>query len=69
VEIVVETVECFRANPDCLLHVRAGDPGVQRCGHWAQLPNGLIVSHSIYEDRLWCDLCLRAAVTHQARVA
>ena len=38
----------FCSNPDCVLYVRTGDPGVMGSGNWAELPNGRIVGRSIY---------------------
>jgi hypothetical protein len=33
----------FCANPACLLHVRAGDPGVHGRGNWALIDGGIMV--------------------------
>ena len=51
--------EPFCSNPDCLLHVREGDPGVQGSGNWAQLGNGRIVGRGIYIGLYFCDDCRR----------
>jgi hypothetical protein len=40
----------FCSNPDCVLYVRAGDPGVVGSGNWAQLP---------YSGVYLCDVCGR----------
>ncbi len=50
----------FCANPDCALHVRAGDPGVQGSGSWAQLADGRIIGRSSYCGVFLCDTCIRA---------
>ena len=47
----------FCANPDCALHVRAGDPGVEGFGNWAVLPSGLQVGRGCYGGRYLCDFC------------
>jgi hypothetical protein len=55
----------FCTNPKCLngLHVRAGDPGVEGDGNWAELPNGVIVGRRIVNDIYLCDGCGRALVS------
>jgi hypothetical protein len=35
---MVEKEFPFCSNPDCVLYVRAGDPGVLGSGNWAELP-------------------------------
>jgi hypothetical protein len=57
----MERGEFFCANAGCRLHVRLGDPLVMGSGHWAELSDGIIVSHSLRDGILWCDLCLRDA--------
>ncbi len=55
--------EYFCATENCLLHVRAGDPGVHGSGEWARLGNALIVSRSLRDDgALICDLCRQSMV-------
>jgi len=51
----------FCANPQCELHVRAGDPGVHGFGNWAQLPDGRIIGRSFHRDGFLCDTCCRTA--------
>lgn len=50
----------FCGNPDCVLHVRPGDPGVLGGGEWAVRPDGIRTSRARYGDRMLCDLCGRA---------
>ena len=45
----------FCNNPQCNLHVWAGDPGVQGAGNWAVLANGLIVGRGPYGGVFLCD--------------
>jgi hypothetical protein len=47
----------FCGNPDCVLYVRAGDPGVIGHGNWAELPDGRIVGRSLHGGVYLCDLC------------
>ena len=49
----------FCSNPDCVLYVRAGDPGVVGAGNWAELPDGRMVGRSIYGGVYLCDPCGR----------
>jgi hypothetical protein len=49
----------FCSNPDCVLYVRAGDPGVMGSGNWAQLPDGRLMGRSIYSGVYLCDSCGR----------
>lgn len=51
--------EPFCSNPDCLLHVRAGDPGVVGSGNWAQLAEGTLIGRGIYHGLYLCDVCGR----------
>jgi hypothetical protein len=44
-----------------VLHVRRGDPDVDGWGEWAVRPDGIVTGHAVYEGRLLCDLCGRAA--------
>jgi hypothetical protein len=50
----------FCANPECELHVRAGDPSVRGFGNWAQLADGRIIGRSGYGGVFLCDACMRA---------
>ena len=50
----------FCGNPQCALHVRAGDPGVHGVGNWAQLPDGRWVGRHVYQGVLLCDVCGQA---------
>jgi len=54
----------FCANPECVLHVRAGDTGVRGAGNWAVLPDGRIVGRSRYHGLLLCDICGHELVAH-----
>jgi hypothetical protein len=47
----------FCSNPDCILYVRAGDPGVIGSGNWAELPDGRIVGRILCGGIYLCDLC------------
>jgi hypothetical protein len=49
----------FCSNPDCILCVRAGDPGVIGSGNWAQLPDGRFLGRSLQGGAYLCDLCVR----------
>ena len=49
----------FCNNPQCDLHVRAGDPDVQGAGNWAELPDALIVGRGLYDGVFLCDRCGR----------
>jgi len=53
----------FCTNPQCVLHVRAGDPGVEGFGNWAVLPSGVQVGRGRYAGTYLCDRCGR---THRA---
>ena len=62
----------FCSNPDCVLYVRAGDPGVVGSGNWAEFPDGRIVGRSIYSGVYLCDLCgreWRPVLTFQSAIA
>ena len=50
----------FCANPQCMLHVRAGDPGVEGFGNWAVLPSGVLVGRGRYARTYLCDQCGKA---------
>lgn len=50
----------FCTNPDCELHVRSGEPGVQGVGNWATCPDGHLVGRARYGGRMLCDDCGRA---------
>ncbi len=54
----------FCANPDCLLHVRAGDSGVKGFGNWAIMPDGRTIGRGIYHGVFLCDVCGRAFTAH-----
>lgn len=56
----------FCTNPQCALHVRAGDEGVQGAGNWAQLDNGCIIGRGRYGSRMLCDLCGKQELLHIA---
>lgn len=60
----------FCANPDCVLHVAAGDPGVEGNGEWATRPDGIVTSHGIYGGWVVCDLCRSREIgaARQARI-
>jgi hypothetical protein len=47
----------FCSNPDCLLHVLVGDPGVEGAGNWAVLPDGALTGRGIYDGVFLCDRC------------
>ena len=49
----------FCCNPDCILHVHAGAPGVIGWGNWAELADGHIVGRSLYYGVFLCDRCRR----------
>jgi hypothetical protein len=51
----------FCGNPQCPLHVRAGDPQVRGAGNWARLPDGRWVGRHVYDGILLCDPCGRSA--------
>ena len=50
----------FCADPRCVLHVRAGDPGVEGFGNWAVLPSGVQVGRGRYAGTYLCDQCGKA---------
>ena len=50
----------FCTHPECVLHVRAGEPGVEGFGNWAVLPSGVQVGRGRYESRYLCDRCGKA---------
>jgi hypothetical protein len=50
----------FCTNPECVLHVRAGEPGVEGFGNWAVLPSGVQVGRRRYEGTYLCDRCGKA---------
>lgn len=52
----------FCGNPHCELHLRAGDPGVQGAGNWAQFPDGRWVGRQTYDGVLLCDDCGRTSL-------
>jgi hypothetical protein len=52
----------FCSDPDCVLHVCAGDPGVKGEGNWAVLPCGAMIGRGIYESRYYCDRCGTARI-------
>jgi hypothetical protein len=60
----------FCGNPDCVLYVRAGDPGVVGSGNWATLSDGRVIGRSLYGGILLCDSCgkewLPVAITNLA---
>lgn len=47
----------FCANPECVLHVRAGDPGVTGEGDWAVLADGRTFGRSRHGNTVLCDAC------------
>ena len=47
----------FCSNPDCILHVHAGDPGVIGIGNWAKLADGTLIGRGIYYGLYLCDPC------------
>lgn len=47
----------FCANPECALHVRAGDTGVEGEGDWIVLDDGRTYGRSRHGDRMLCDAC------------
>jgi hypothetical protein len=47
----------FCANPACVLHVRAGDPGVTGEGDWAVLADGRTFGRSRHGNTVLCDAC------------
>jgi hypothetical protein len=49
----------FCSNPDCVLYIRAGDPGVVGYGNWAELSGGILMGRGIYHGLYLCDLCGR----------
>ena len=49
--------EKFCSNERCPLHVSANDPHVSGAGQWATLPNGLMYSRVLRDDRYYCDAC------------
>lgn len=61
---VVHSSHPFCANPDCQLHVRAGDDGVKGFGNWAVMPDGRTVGRSRYYGLLLCDVCGHALLAH-----
>ena len=50
----------FCTNPQCVLHERAGDPGVEGFGNWAVLPSGVLVGRGRYAGTYLCDPCGKA---------
>ncbi len=58
-ESTVVSDELFCSNADCVLHVRAGDPGVCGRGEWALRPDGVLTSRGVYGGRVMCDVCGR----------
>jgi hypothetical protein len=55
----VEFGHSFCGNPECVLHVRVGDPGVTGSGHWAVLSSGITLGRGLYDGRYLCDRCGR----------
>lgn len=55
----------FCANPQCELHVRAGDPGVRGFGNWAQLSDGRIIGRNFHRDGFLCDTCYRSVAANE----
>ena len=49
----------FCSNPDCVLHVRPGDPGVVGSGNWAEFADGTLIGRGIYYGVYLCDDCAR----------
>ena len=49
----------FCSNPECVLHVRHGDPQVCGAGEWAVRPDGVVTSRRRVGERMLCDLCGR----------
>lgn len=47
----------FCSNPDCILYVRASDPGTIGSGNWAELSDGRIVGRSLCFGVYLCDMC------------
>lgn len=56
----------FCANPNCVLHVAPGDPGVEGHGEWATRPDGIVTGRAMYFGRVLCDLCGRQEVRERA---
>ncbi len=52
----------FCSNPQCPLHVRAGDACVRGSGNWAVMPTGGIVGRGIYDGAYLCDPCGRKRI-------
>jgi hypothetical protein len=52
----------FCGNPECMLHVRVGAPGVQGSGNWAVLENGQMMGRGLYGTAFLCDACGRRQV-------
>ena len=57
----------FCANPDCVLHVVAGSPGVEGNGQWAEVEGILFDRHSFGETggALYCGPCRRRLLEEQ----
>lgn len=59
----------FCANPDCVLHVAAGSPGVEGNGQWAEV-GGIIYDRHSFGDNgggLYCGPCRRRLIEqHEA---
>jgi hypothetical protein len=55
----------FCANPDCELHVQAGDEGVNGSGNWAAMPDGRIIGRGIYYGVFLCDLCGKNLIAYE----
>ena len=51
----------FCDNERCVLHVRAGDPGVRGSGEWAVRPDGVVTSRRLAGGRIVCDVCAGVA--------
>lgn len=59
-DMLAEAVErgaYFCANPECALHVRAGDAGVTGEGDWIVLPDGRTYGRSRHGSQVLCDAC------------
>jgi hypothetical protein len=54
----IELGAWFCANPDCLLHVRIGDPGVIGEGNWIVLADGRTFGRMRRGSEVLCDACV-----------
>lgn len=55
--ILLEYDQIFCANEDCELHVSPTAPNVRGRGNWATRSDGALVGRSIYNGKMYCDLC------------